>query len=144
MGRKPRRHAACVAAAIAAVAVGCGDDQHVNDLRPPAPVTVTAYIGKDKVSLSPSKVGGGPITLIATNQTGRSQELTLETADVPGDDGPGTRQEAGPINPGDTGEIRVTVEEGAYLVHVGGDEIEPATLDVGPERESSQQDLLLP
>lgn len=145
MGRTPRLHAACVVAAMAVVVLGCGDDdQHRNENRPPSPVTITAYIGDDKVSLSPARIGGGPINLIATNQTGRSQELTLETADEPGGDGPGTRQQAGPINPGDTGEIRVTVEEGTYTVRVGGNQIRPATLDVGAERESSQQELMLP
>lgn len=148
MGRTPRLHAACfavVAGALTIAIAGCGDDtEYRNEDRPPSPVTITAYIGKDKVSLSPASVGGGPINLIATNQTGRSQELTLETADEPGGDSPGTRQQAGPINPGDTGEIRVTVQEGTYTVHVRGDQIRPATLDVGGERESSQQELMLP
>lgn len=146
MPRAPRLHAAWIfAVALTPALSGCGDDsEYRNSDRPPTPIVVTAYIGDDKVSVSPARIGGGPIKLIATNQTGRSQELTLETADEPGGDDPGTRQEAGPINPGDTGEIRATVEEGTYTVHVAGDRIAPAQLDVGTERKTSQQDLLLP
>ncbi|HEU4656498.1 MAG TPA: hypothetical protein VFR97_03195 [Capillimicrobium sp.] len=146
MRRASRLHAAWIsAAALTAVVAGCGDDkEYRNTDRPPAPITVTAYIGKDKVSISPSRVGGGPLTVVATNQTGRSQQLTLETADVPGSDSPGVRQRTGPINPQDTARIRATVEKGSYTVSVGGDAIEPATLEVGDERETSQQDLMLP
>lgn len=146
MRRAPRLHAAWITiVALTPMLSGCGDDQEYrNTDRPPSPVVVTAYIGNDKVSVSPAKVGGGPIRLVATNQTGRSQNLTLETADDPGGDDPGTRQEAGPINPGDTGEIRVSVQEGSYEVHVGGDGIAPATLEVGAERGTSQQELMLP
>jgi hypothetical protein len=36
------------------------------------------------------------------------------------------------------------VPQGAYRVHVKGDDISAAKLDVGEERASSQQDLLLP
>jgi hypothetical protein len=129
-----------------ASAVGaCGDDkQYRNTDRPPSPIVVTAYIGNDRVSVSPADIGGGPIRLVATNQTGRSQSLRLETADDLGGSSPGTRQEAGPINPGDTGEIRATVEDGEYVVEVRGDGIEPARLRVGEERKTAQQDLMLP
>jgi hypothetical protein len=141
----PLLHAAWISAvATAPVLVGCGGDtQYRNSDRPPTPITVTAYIGQDKVSISPSTIGGGPVRVLATNQTGRSQELTLETSDDPGA-GPGIRQQTGPINPGDTASIRADVEEGTYEVHVANDTIGPATLDVGGTRETSQQELLLP
>ena len=123
----------------------CGDDTtYKNTDRPAVPIVITASIAKDKVSVSPTKFGAGPIKLIVTNATERSQQLTLETTDEPGGDRAGVRQETGPINPRDTATLAANVGEGSYTVHVGGDAINSATLDVGSPRPSSQQDLMLP
>jgi len=146
MLRLSRIHAALGATAIAApLLAGCGDDStHVNQERPPAPIVITASISKDKVSVSPTSFGAGPIRLVITNQTERSQQITLESADEPGGDDVGIRQATGPINPQDTASLSADVREGAYRVHVKGNGIAPAKLDVGAERETSQQDLMLP
>ncbi len=146
MARLSRLHAALGAAALAApVIAGCGDSgSRVNELRPPSPVVITAAISKDKVSVSPTSFGAGPIRLIVTNQTDRSQQITLESAGAPGSSETGIRQETGPINPRDTASLAATVSQGSYRVHVKGNDISAAELDVGEERESSQQDLLLP
>lgn len=147
MVRMPRAHHA-VAGALGALCLalaGCGaQSNRANDARPPAPIVVTASISKDRVSVSPTTFGAGPITLIVTNQTDRSQQLVLETAAAPGSARTGLRQQTGPINPRDTAQIQADVRQGAYSVHVDGDGIRPATLDVGRPRPSSQQDLLLP
>lgn len=137
---------ALAAAAVAAiVAGGCGDDaDYDNTDRPPAPIIITALIAKDKVSVSPTTFGAGPIQLKVVNGTQRSQQVTLETADKPGSDAAGVRQVTGPINPRDNATLSADVREGTYSVHVGGDDIRSATLDVGEERPSSQQDLMLP
>ncbi len=134
------------AAAVAAVAVGgCGDDSdYKNTDRPPAPIVVTAFIAKDKVSVSPTQFGAGPIQLKVVNSTDRSQSVTLETADKPGSSAAGVRQVTGPINPNDNATLAANVREGTYSVHVSGDDIRAATLDVGEERPTSQQDLMLP
>jgi hypothetical protein len=140
-------HAAGIAtAAMASIAVaGCGDEaEYANRDRPPAPITLTASISKDKISVSPKRFGAGPIKLIVTNQTDRSQQITLETADAPGSGRTGIRQQTGPINPRDTASIQADVRQGSYSVRVAGDGIRPATLDVSDERPTSQQDLLLP
>ena len=146
MRRLSRLHAALGATAMAApLVVGCGDSgTHANEERPPSPIVVTASISKDKVSVSPASFGAGPIRLIVTNQTDRSQQITLESADEPGSGETGIRQETGPINPRDTAALAATVRQGAYRVHVKGNDISSAKLDVGEERDSSQQDLLLP
>jgi hypothetical protein len=148
MLRVPRTAAAVLGATVVApfVLLGCGgeDQKHENLDRPPAPIQVTAYVAKDKVSVSPGSFGAGPITLIVTNHTDRSQQVTLETSDDPGSSGAGVRQETGPINPRDTATIQADVRQGAYSVHVSGGDIRPAKLAVGAERPSSQQDLLLP
>jgi type IV pilus biogenesis protein CpaD/CtpE len=148
MLRAPRLHAvpgSAIAVVVVALVAGCGDTAKVkNDDRPPAPIIVTASISKGKVSVSPTSFGAGPITLVITNQTDRSQQITLESADDPGSSQAGIRQETGPINPQDTASLAADVREGSYQVHVRGDDIRSATVDVGAERESSQQDLLLP
>jgi hypothetical protein len=146
MLRVPRAHAALGATiAVAGLVVGCGGGAtHENKDRPPAPIVITASIGKSKVSVSPTSFGAGPITLVITNQTDRSQQITLESSDGPGSGQTGIRQETGPINPQDTASLAADVRRGSYQVHVRGNGIRPAQLDVGAERPSSQQDLLLP
>lgn len=136
---------AFTAAAAAAVAVGCGSDSdYKNTERPAAPIVITALIAKDRISVSPTKFGAGPIQLKVVNSTDRSQSVTLETADKPGSSASGVRQVTGPINPNDNATLAADVREGTYSVHVSGDDIRAATLDVGEPRPSSQQDLMLP
>ena len=145
MLRAPRLHAVLGSVIAVVVIAGCGDDSdYKNTDRPPAPILVTAHIGKGKVSVSPSTFGAGPINVVITNQTDRSQQITLESADDPGSTTIGTKQETGPINPQDTANLSANVKQGTYRLHVRGDDIRAASLDVGAERESSQQDLLLP
>jgi hypothetical protein len=133
-------------AAVAAVAVSaCGSDSdYKNTDRLPAPIVITAFIAKDKISVSPTKFGAGPIQLKVVNSTDRSQSVTLETADDPGSAAAGVRQVTGPINPNDNATLSANVREGTYSVHVSGDDIRAATLDVGEQRPTSQQDLMLP
>lgn len=138
-----RRAGAALAAVALLTAAGCGDDEdYPNENRPPAPIVVTAAITKSGVSVSPEKFGAGPISLIVTNQTGTSQQVTLETDDTAS--GPGITQSTGPINPRDTATLKADVPEGSYRVSVGGDSIEAATLEVGAERPSAQNELLQP
>lgn len=147
MASAHRIHAVALAAGASAmtVAAGCGANaDYENTDRPPAPIIITALIAKDEVSVSPTTFGAGPIQLKVVNGTDRSQQVTLETADKPGSDTAGVRQATGPINPRDNATLSAVVREGTYSVHVGREDIRGATLDVGKERPSSQQDLMLP
>jgi hypothetical protein len=148
MLRVPRTAAAVLGATVVApfVLLGCGgeDQKHANVDRPPAPILVTAYVSKDKVSISPGSFGAGPVRLVVTNHTDRSQQVTLETSDDPGSSAAGVRQETGPINPRDTATIQADMRQGAYSVHVSGGDIRPGRIAVGASRPSSQQDLMLP
>ena len=143
------RVTSCIAVAAAilfAVPVaGCGgdDEDYANDPRPPAPITISARIGDDRVSVSPREFGAGPITLIVSNQTEKAQELTLETDEI-GGDAPGIEQSSGPINPGDTASLKADLRTGTYRVGVDGDGIKGVTLSVGDERPSAQSELLQP
>jgi hypothetical protein len=117
---------------------GCGNREkdYANDPRPPSPLNVAAYISSDRVSVSPSTFGAGPIVVIVTNQSGVSQEVTLTGDEV--------TQSTGPINPGDTGQMKVFAREGTYTLLVSAGGVRSATVNVGPERESAQNQVLQP
>ena len=136
---------AVIAAVALAVLGGCGGEEETyrNEPRPPSPIVISASIGDDRISVSPRSVGAGPITLIVTNQTGESRELTLETDEI-GGSGPGIEQDSGPINPGDTASLKADLAKGTYSVAVDDRAIEAARLRVGRERPSAQNKLLLP
>jgi hypothetical protein len=121
---------------LALSACGGGNDNR-NQGRPPVPINVSVELGANRVTASPAKFGAGPITLLVSNQSAASQTLTI--------DGPRVRQSVGPINPQDTATLKVTVGSGEYTL--AADEasgLRPARLQVGPERASAQNQLLLP
>lgn len=139
------RLAIALTGAMALAASGCGtDEDYANKLRPPAPILMSATITPARVTVSPSKTGAGPVTVVVTNLTGSSQTVTFESADSPGSSTPGIRQQTGPINPQDTATLQAQVEPGTYSVKVAGEQVAPATVVIGPERSSSQNDLMLP
>ena len=142
-----RRTAALAALAVAAVLAlgGCGSSSadYKNDPRPPGPIVITGYISDQRVSVSPSSFGAGPVSLIVTNQTATAQRVTLESAGAAGT-GPGIKQVTAPISPQDTATLKVDVKPGSYSVHVAGDAIRAARLKVGAQRASAQNDLLQP
>jgi hypothetical protein len=141
----PRRPPAlaAVAGALALAASACGTtEERPNRPRPPAPIVINASIDTDRVSVSPTRFGAGPIQLVVANLTATSQQITLETAGRTRR--PGIRQQTAPINPRDTATIKADVRSGRYLVHVAGDNIEAATLRVAGRRPSAQNDLLQP
>jgi len=137
-----RRVGALLGVAIsAALVAGCGDEDFKNDPRPPVPVGLSGVIQSDRVTVSPARVGAGPIVITISNQTQRVRTVTLEGETLV------TRE--GPIQPGDTATIQRTLAPGSYEVRAGSPtavrrEIEPAMLDIGAERPASNNDLMLP
>jgi hypothetical protein len=148
MRRTPRQAAAAACAMTAAVALtacGSSDDKYANAERPPTPIVVSASIGDKSVEVSPKKFGAGPITLIISNQSTSSQQVTLETDQQPGDAGPGEKAiQTGPINPRETASVKGDVKPGTYALRVGGDGVRAARITVGKPRPSAQNDLLQP
>jgi predicted component of type VI protein secretion system len=136
------RVGACVALALlAAVIAGCGDDDFKNEARAPIRVALTGVIQDDAVTVSPSKVGAGPVEITISNQTDAAHSITLE--------GDSITEREGPVAPGDTATIQKTLEPGSYQVKAGStkavvEEIRPAVLRIGKERQNSNNDLLLP
>ena len=123
---------------------GCGaDNSYKNTLRPAEPINVTANVSTKRVSVSPTGFGAGPIVLIITNQTGRKQDVTLESDTTSGK--AGIQQSTGPIIPeGGTAQLQVNVGQGTYHLSTADDRVEEATIAVGGSRGTSQNELLQP
>jgi hypothetical protein len=139
-----RRTVALAALAATCAAAGCGgEEEYANEPRPPTPINVTAAIGNGRVSVSPRSFGAGPVVLIVSNQTAAPQTLTFETEELGGSE-PGLKQSTSPINPRGTTTLQVDARQGTYAVSTGERSIEPATVNVGSERESAQDKLLQP
>jgi hypothetical protein len=137
------RARATTAAVLAAgvVVAGCGDEDFENEPRPPVPVELTGVIQDDAVTVSPSRIGAGPLLITMSNQTRNEVVITLE--------GESIIDEVGPVPPLETATIQKTLDPGLYEVQAGSDvalprEIRPAELEIDRERDSSSSDLLLP
>jgi hypothetical protein len=129
---------------VAILVAGCGGGtSYKNNPRPPAPINITASVSNAGIAVSPTSFGAGPIVLIVTNQTGASQEITFESNEL-GASKPGVTQTTEPINPRGTGQLQVDVTEGQYRVRAANADIAPATITVGPQRQSAQNQLLQP
>jgi hypothetical protein len=124
--------------ALVVTASGCGgDDEARSEERPPVPINISISLNEEGVTASPDRFGAGPVTLLVANQSGASQTLTI--------DGPRLRRSVGPINPQDTATVRLRVEPGEFTVSAAESAgLREAKLQVGPERSSAQNDLLLP
>lgn len=123
--------------------IACGGDDFANTPRPPVTVQISGAIQDDGVAISPDREGAGRIQLTISNLTDRAHSVTLEGEDV--------IEHVPQIQPQDTGTIRKTLRPGTYEIRAGSrkavdiqDQIPPATLTIGPERASSDEDLLLP
>ena len=133
----------------AAVALaGCGGDDFENEPRPAATVTLTGIVQESGVTVDqlPKGRGAGPFLITISNQTDQAHTLTLE-GDPAGRDR--VEETVGPVQPQDTATIQVTLEPGTYEVRAGSPravarEIPPAELKVGPPRDSSSDEVLLP
>jgi hypothetical protein len=137
------RWATCgLAVSAAFVLSACGSSSsYKNQPRPPQTLVITASILPNKVSVSPTKFGAGPVSLVVANETDASQRISI-VRQVNGQ--PQANEQTGPINPHDTATLKADVDEGDYEIRVEGDGIKPAKLSVGTARPSAQNDLLQP
>ena len=145
-GARIRLRTASATLGVVVLVAGCGaDTSYKNNPRPPSPITVTASISDRGVSVSPSRFGAGPVTLVVTNQTQRSHELVLRSSQEAGSGKTGlAAQNTGPINPQGTASLKANLEQGTYEVRVRDSSVQPASLRVGRPRASAQNELLQP
>jgi hypothetical protein len=128
-------------ALVAALIAGCGEDDFKNEARAPVRLALTGVIQDDKVTVSPARIGAGPVEITISNQTDSVRTITLE--------GESVSEKGGPVQPGDTATIQRTLAPGSYEVRAGSKkavrrEIQPAVLRIGKERANSNNDVLLP
>jgi hypothetical protein len=133
---------AIVVVAMAIALAGCGGGKDfANEPRPPVTLELTGVITKQKVTISPNKVGAGPVVITVSNQSGGPRTLTI--------DGNGIQESVGPIEQLDTAKLQKTLEPGRYTVKAGSEAataklIRPAVLVIGKERPSGSDKVLLP
>lgn len=146
-----RRWTFGIFAVIALTVAGCGGGTtFANRPRPPTPVNLTVYINSDRVSVSPSAVGAGPVLFIVSNAAEKTVSLTIATS---GGSNIGT---TGPINPQSTAQVTVDFRDpGTYTISAGTtgktqaeqnqpSSIAAARLRVGTARPSASDQLLQP
>jgi len=139
MGARSRLIVTAAALGAALALAACGEDDFPNEQRPPSPIEITALINDREVKVSPStpeSVGAGLVTFTISNQSQDPATLVLE--------GP-SDEASNEIPPGGTGSLKIELEEGDYLVSAGdGSNARESQLGVGPQRPSSQNELLNP
>jgi len=124
-------------AILGAASLGaCGSEDFPNEPRASAPIQVTARVDPQKVVVSPDKFGAGVVSFTIANLSNSTVRFTLS----------GPKDAATPeIQPGAPGNLRLNLPEGSYEATAGqGVNVQPDSVEVGPERASSQNKLLLP
>ncbi|MDQ3091845.1 MAG: cupredoxin domain-containing protein [Actinomycetota bacterium] len=128
----------CVASGL----VACGrDEDFANEPGPPVAITVTALVDENSISVSPARFGAGVVRFIIANQSDEPQEVSLRAE---GEQEALVTQVTQAIPAGGTGELKLALEPGVYELETDGDDIDPGTLTVGPQRPEGPDQLLLP
>jgi hypothetical protein len=119
----------------ALIVAGCGRDDFENNPRPPVPAEIGVKIGDGEVAVSPAEFGAGLVTFTVANFAEEPAVLVIE--------GP-VDAVSNEVPPGGNLQIKAELESGEYEASADGVEALPFTFTVGPERESGQDELLLP
>jgi len=120
---------------VAVVLAGCGSKDFANDPRPPTPIEVSAKVDSQRVQVAPNHFGAGLVNFTVANLS--SSPITFQVT------GP-TSGSTDQIQPNAPDYLRLSMKEGTYHVKASKNKIKPATITVGPERPSSQNNLLEP
>jgi hypothetical protein len=125
----------CVAVLPALALAACGSSDFPNDPRPPEPKEISAKVDSKRVVVSPKKIGAGLVVFTVANLSDSPIRFTVS----------GQKSEASTteIEPGSPANLKIDLHEGDYQASAGQG-VQPTTLTVGPERNSSQNRLLLP
>ena len=144
MTRRIRAGAALACAAGMALGA-CGEDDFENEPRPARLIEVTAVINSEKVDVSPEEFGAGLVHFTISNQSDAPTTMKIAPDRLLAGAPTQAEEETTEIPAGGVGTLEVAMNEGEYDVTAGADEgLKADRLVVGPERKSSQNDLLLP
>lgn len=141
-------------AAVALALTACGNSKSfTNSPTPPVPVNLTVNINNSRVSVSPSTVGAGPVVFFVSNHSSNAETIEIQSA---GSTDSQPLAATGPISPLGTAQVSVNLKTpGDYTVSIGRSgstdaalaqpaSIQPATVHIGPERETSRGLLMQP
>ena len=134
--------AVAIALALAGAGGGGGDD-FPNRERAPVRLTLGVAITPRDITVSPSRIGAGPVELIASNLTSTSQQITLRSEALSAGTSP-LQQRTGPINPGDTASLTADLVQGTYRITTREGRTPSAIIRVGPLRSGGSDQLLQP
>ena len=119
----------------ALVIAACGRDDFDNDPRPPVPAEITVKIGDGEIVVSPKEFGAGLVNFEIANFEDTPATFSIE--------GP-TEAVSDEIPARGNNSLKTELETGSYEASADGVEARPFSFEVGAERESGQNDLLLP
>ncbi len=140
-----RKTSFALLALAALVVAGCGaKERTANELRPPAPIQLNASLMPKRISISPTQIGGGPVTLIVSNLTSTEQRITFGANSPSGTSELRIDSQSATIAPNNTATMKADLTEGTYSLSVEGETIPTSLLNVSGERPSAQNDLMLP
>lgn len=120
------------------VVAGCGRDDFANDPRPAVPAQITVKVSNSQVLVSPGSFGAGLVNFTIAN-------LSDETASLVVEDSAGILAQSDVMPPGGNALLKAEMEPGLYEAGVEGPAgVIPFEINVGSDRPSGQNDLLLP
>jgi hypothetical protein len=99
----------CAMTALGVTACGSAGSRSASLATPPGPVVLSALVSGAHVSVSPARVGAGPVLLTVTNQGRHSAAVTLSR-------GGRSLARTAPINPQGATQIKVSLSRGVYRV----------------------------
>ena len=137
--RRRGRALVALTAGLAALAISaCGRDDYENEPRPPTPAEISIQIADDELTVSPSEFGAGIANITILN-TGREATKVGIAGPTPG--------RSPQVAPGTSGVLKMEMEPGEYeavAIDLDLADVPPFEFVVGPERESANNELLLP
>jgi hypothetical protein len=99
----------CAVTALGVSACGSAGSKSASLATAPSPVVLSALVGSAQVSVSPARVGAGPVLLTVTNQGRHAAVVTLSRSGHP-------LARTAPINPQGVTQIKVDLRRGTYRV----------------------------
>lgn len=129
-------------AALLLAGCGGGGKDFADQPRPASPITLTGVITPKGVTVSPNRVGAGPVVILVSNQTEVPRTLILDGSAI-------APLRTDPVSPTGTGRIQTTLARGIYTVKAGSThavlkELRPAHLLIGQPRPDSNDQVGLP